>query len=117
LEAGQAAQELVGHVLAQARLAKCRAGDDQRLRANDGRAVRLEPRTFEGGLRRVVNVLVDANETDMDFNDPPMNIAKIAEGFSLPSERVDTAEGLKGAGNGAGAAFAKIGKSSARVPA
>jgi benzoylformate decarboxylase len=33
----------------------------------------------------------------MDFNDPPMNIAKIAEGFGLPSERVDTADGFDAA--------------------
>lgn len=33
----------------------------------------------------------------MDFNDPPMNIAKIAEGFGLPAERVDTAEGFDAA--------------------
>ncbi|KAF0105601.1 MAG: benzoylformate decarboxylase [Rhodospirillaceae bacterium] len=33
----------------------------------------------------------------MDFNDPPMNIAMIAEGFGLPAERVDTAEGFDAA--------------------
>ena len=33
----------------------------------------------------------------MDFNDPPMNISKIAEGFGLPAERVDTAEGFDAA--------------------
>jgi thiamine pyrophosphate-dependent acetolactate synthase large subunit-like protein len=33
----------------------------------------------------------------MDFNDPPMNIAKIAEGFGLASERVDTAAGFDAA--------------------
>ncbi|WP_428683502.1 thiamine pyrophosphate-binding protein [Reyranella sp.] len=43
--------------------------------------------------------LFHGNDTPigMDFNDPPMNIAKIAEGFGLPSERVDTAEGFDAA--------------------
>ena len=43
--------------------------------------------------------LFHGNDTPigMDFNDPPMNIAKIAEGFGLPSERVDTAEGFDSA--------------------
>lgn len=37
--------------------------------------------------------LFHGNDTPigMDFNDPPMNIAKIAEGFGLAAERVDTA--------------------------
>jgi benzoylformate decarboxylase len=33
----------------------------------------------------------------MDFNDPPMNIAKIAEGFGLTAERVDTTAGFDAA--------------------
>jgi benzoylformate decarboxylase len=43
--------------------------------------------------------LFHGNDTPigMDFNDPPMNIAKIAEGFGLPSERVDTADGFDAA--------------------
>jgi benzoylformate decarboxylase len=43
--------------------------------------------------------LFHGNETPigMDFNDPPMNIAKIAEGFGLPSERVETAEAFDAA--------------------
>lgn len=43
--------------------------------------------------------LFHGNDTPigMDFNDPPMNIAKIAEGFGLPAERVDTAEGFDSA--------------------
>ena len=43
--------------------------------------------------------LFHGNDTPigMDFNDPPMNIAKIAEGFGLPAERVDTAEGFDAA--------------------
>ena len=28
----------------------------------------------------------------MDFNDPPMNITKIAEGFGVTAERVTTAD-------------------------
>lgn len=37
--------------------------------------------------------LFHGNDTPigMDFNDPPMNITKIAEGFGVPAERVDTA--------------------------
>jgi benzoylformate decarboxylase len=30
----------------------------------------------------------------MDFQDPPMDITKIAEGFGVPAERVDTADGF-----------------------
>ena len=43
--------------------------------------------------------LFHGNDTPigMDFNDPPMNISKIAEGFGLPAERVDTAEGFDAA--------------------
>jgi benzoylformate decarboxylase len=43
--------------------------------------------------------LFHGNDTPigMDFNDPPMNIAKIAEGFGLPAERVDTAAGFDAA--------------------
>ena len=43
--------------------------------------------------------LFHGNDTPigMDFNDPPMNIAKIAEGFGLPAERVDTADGFDAA--------------------
>lgn len=43
--------------------------------------------------------LFHGNDTPigMDFNDPPMNIAKIAEGFGLAAERVDTAEGFDSA--------------------
>ena len=43
--------------------------------------------------------LFHGNDTPigMDFNDPPMNIAKIAEGFGLASERVDTAAGFEAA--------------------
>ena len=43
--------------------------------------------------------LFHGNDTPigMDFNDPPMNIAKIAEGFGLPSERVNTADGFDAA--------------------
>jgi len=33
----------------------------------------------------------------MDFNDPPMNIAKIAEGFGVTAERVDTTAGFDAA--------------------
>lgn len=33
----------------------------------------------------------------MDFNDPPMNIQKIAEGFGVTSERVDTTAGFDAA--------------------
>lgn len=43
--------------------------------------------------------LFHGNDTPigMDFNDPPMNIAKIAEGFGLPAERVDSAEAFDAA--------------------
>jgi benzoylformate decarboxylase len=43
--------------------------------------------------------LFHGNDTPigMDFNDPPMNIARIAEGFGLAAERVDTAEGFDSA--------------------
>ena len=43
--------------------------------------------------------LFHGNDTPigMDFNDPPMNIAKIAEGFGLAAERVDTADGFDAA--------------------
>jgi benzoylformate decarboxylase len=43
--------------------------------------------------------LFHGNDTPigMDFNDPPMNIAKIAEGFGVPAERVDTAAGFDAA--------------------
>jgi benzoylformate decarboxylase len=43
--------------------------------------------------------LFHGNDTPigMDFNDPPMNIAKIAEGFGLVSERVDTTAGFDAA--------------------
>jgi len=30
----------------------------------------------------------------MDFNDPPMNITRIAEGFGVTAERVTTADGF-----------------------
>lgn len=33
----------------------------------------------------------------MDFNDPPMNVTKIAEGFGVAAERVDTAAGFDAA--------------------
>jgi benzoylformate decarboxylase len=33
----------------------------------------------------------------MDFNDPPMNVTKIAEGFGVVAERVDTAAGFDAA--------------------
>jgi benzoylformate decarboxylase len=33
----------------------------------------------------------------MDFNDPPMNVTKIAEGFGVAAERVDTAEAFDAA--------------------
>ena len=33
----------------------------------------------------------------MDFNDPPMNITKIAEGFGVTAERIDTAAGFDAA--------------------
>ena len=33
----------------------------------------------------------------MDFNDPPMNITKIAEGFGVTAERVTTADGFDAA--------------------
>ena len=43
--------------------------------------------------------LFHGNDTPigMDFNDPPMNIAKIAEGFGLASERVDTVASFEAA--------------------
>jgi len=43
--------------------------------------------------------LFHGNDTPigMDFNDPPMNIAKIAEGFGLTAERVDTTAGFDAA--------------------
>jgi len=43
--------------------------------------------------------LFHGNDTPigMDFNDPPMNIARIAEGFGLAAERVETAEGFDSA--------------------
>jgi benzoylformate decarboxylase len=43
--------------------------------------------------------LFHGNDTPigMDFNDPPMNIAKIAEGFGLAAERVDTANAFDAA--------------------
>ena len=43
--------------------------------------------------------LFHGNDTPigMDFNDPPMNIAKIAEGFGLAAERVDMADGFDAA--------------------
>jgi len=43
--------------------------------------------------------LFHGNDTPigMDFNDPPMNIAKIAEGFGLASARVDTAASFEAA--------------------
>jgi len=43
--------------------------------------------------------LFHGNDTPigMDFNDPPMNVAKIAEGFGVPAERVDTAVGFDAA--------------------
>lgn len=43
--------------------------------------------------------LFHGNDTPigMDFNDPPMNITKIAEGFGVPAERVDTAAGFDAA--------------------
>jgi benzoylformate decarboxylase len=43
--------------------------------------------------------LFHGNDTPigMDFNDPPMNVAKVAEGFGLVSERVDTAAGFDAA--------------------
>ena len=43
--------------------------------------------------------LFHGNDTPigMDFNDPPMNIAKVAEGFGLASERVDTVAGFEAA--------------------
>src|SRR4029079_11200475 len=41
--------------------------------------------------------LFHGNDTPigMDFNDPPMNITKIAEGFGVAAERVDTAPGFE----------------------
>lgn len=43
--------------------------------------------------------LFHGNDTPigMDFNDPPMNIAKIAEGFGVTAERVDTTAGFDAA--------------------
>jgi len=43
--------------------------------------------------------LFHGNDTPigMDFNDPPMNVAKVAEGFGLVAERVDTAAGFDAA--------------------
>jgi len=40
--------------------------------------------------------LFHGNDTPigMDFNDPPMDVTKIAEGFGVTAERVDTAEGF-----------------------
>lgn len=43
--------------------------------------------------------LFHGNDTPigMDFNDPPMNVTKIAEGFGVAAERVDTAAGFEAA--------------------
>jgi benzoylformate decarboxylase len=43
--------------------------------------------------------LFHGNDTPigMDFNDPPMNVAKIAEGFGVTAERIDTAAGFEAA--------------------
>jgi benzoylformate decarboxylase len=43
--------------------------------------------------------LFHGNDTPigMDFNDPPMNITKIAEGFGVAAERVTTADGFEAA--------------------
>ena len=43
--------------------------------------------------------LFHGNDTPigMDFNDPPMNVTKIAEGFGVAAERVDTAAGFDAA--------------------
>ena len=43
--------------------------------------------------------LFHGNDTPigMDFNDPPMDITKIAEGFGVTAERVDTAAGFDAA--------------------
>ena len=43
--------------------------------------------------------LFHGNDTPigMDFNDPPMDITKIAEGFGVAAERVDTASGFDSA--------------------
>ncbi|TAJ25889.1 MAG: thiamine pyrophosphate-binding protein [Reyranella sp.] len=43
--------------------------------------------------------LFHGNDTPigMDFNDPPMNVTKIAEGFGVAAERVDTATGFDAA--------------------
>jgi benzoylformate decarboxylase len=43
--------------------------------------------------------LFHGNDTPigMDFNDPPMNIAKVAEGFGVSSQRVDTAAAFEAA--------------------
>jgi len=45
--------------------------------------------------------LFHGNDTPigMDFNDPPMNITKIAEGFGVAAERVTTADGFDAALN------------------
>jgi benzoylformate decarboxylase len=43
--------------------------------------------------------LFHGNDTPigMDFNDPPMNITRIAEGFGVKAERVDSADGFDAA--------------------
>jgi len=43
--------------------------------------------------------LFHGNDTPigMDFNDPPMDITKVAEGFGVTAERVDTADGFDAA--------------------
>jgi benzoylformate decarboxylase len=43
--------------------------------------------------------LFHGNDTPigMDFNDPPMNVTKVAEGFGVAAERVETADGFDAA--------------------
>jgi hypothetical protein len=56
LHAGQAGEELVGHVLAQAFLAEGAAGNVQALGAHRGLAVRLEVLQLEAGHLGVVDL-------------------------------------------------------------
>ncbi len=51
--------------------------------------VQCEKLPVNGGLRRVVNVLVDANATDLDFNDPPEALSAT----SPPAIRVNVSTG------------------------
>ena len=67
LDAGQAGQELVGDVLAEARLPKRRPGNRQRLAPLDGRAVGCVENELEGRACRIVDlaeVMVDARDLE-----------------------------------------------------